>query len=79
MDGVLQSDHMLFVETTSDDIEELLEALPEYDDSIMSNNDTEYNKIWKVREDVAFAALKEGKVLSYDVSFNVNKWKELLE
>lgn len=38
----------------------------------MSNNDKEYNKIWKIREDVAVAAVREeGNVLAYDISFDV--------
>jgi hypothetical protein len=46
----------------------------------MSNNDRDYSKIWKIREDVAVAAVKEkGKVLAYDISFDVRKWPDLLE
>ena len=45
----------------------------------MSNNDQEYSKIWRVREDVAFSAKMTGKVLSYDVSFHVGQWENLLE
>ena len=37
----------------------------------MSTSEQEFNKIWKVREDIAIAAVKEGIVLSYDLSFNV--------
>ena len=37
----------------------------------MSNSDKEYSTIWKIREDVAVAAQKYGKILSYDISFDV--------
>jgi FAD/FMN-containing dehydrogenase len=40
----------------------------------MSNNDKEYFKIWKVREDIALAAQSKGKMLSYDISFDVKDW-----
>lgn len=45
----------------------------------MSTNQKEYNKIWKIREDVAVAAVYEkGKVLAYDISFDVREWPSLL-
>ena len=34
-----EDEHLLFVETTSEDIEGLVEALPDFVDSVMSNND----------------------------------------
>ena len=36
---VEDGEHLLFVETTSDDIEGLLDQLPAFLDSIMSTND----------------------------------------
>ena len=44
----------------------------------MSTSDQEFIKIWKVREEIAIAAIKEGKVISYDLSFNVAEWQNLL-
>ena len=45
----------------------------------MSTNQKEYNKIWKIRQDVAVSAVCEkGKVLAYDISFDVREWPSLL-
>ena len=50
----------------------MFEELKDFNDAIVSNNDKEYNKIWKIREDVAVAAVREkGRVLAYDISFDV--------
>jgi hypothetical protein len=38
-DTVGLDDHLLFVQTATEDLDELFEALPEYSDSLMSNND----------------------------------------
>lgn len=43
--------------------------MSDFDDGIMSNNDNEFNKIWRIREDVAIAARMCGKVLAYDLSY----------
>lgn len=56
MDKVTDDEHILLVETTSNDLENLVEALPNFNDSIMSTNDTEFRKIWKIRESIALAA-----------------------
>lgn len=54
--------------------------MKEFNDAIVSNNDKEYSKIWKIREDVAVAAVREkGRVLAYDISFDVRQWPGLLE
>ena len=45
----------------------------------MSNSDKEYATIWKIREDVAVAAQKYGKILSYDISFDVKEWVDMLK
>jgi FAD/FMN-containing dehydrogenase len=68
------------VQASTEDLDALFEELTDFNDSIMSNNEKEYNKIWKIREDVAVAAVREeGKVLAYDISFDVKQWPSLLE
>ena len=58
----------------------MFEELSGFNDSIVSNNDKEYSKIWKIREDVAVAAVREkGRVLAYDISFDVREWPGLLD
>jgi hypothetical protein len=60
LQGVKEEDHLLFVESPSERFEELFEAIEgegiEIEDAILSNNDVEFKKIWKVREDVAVLA-----------------------
>lgn len=70
---------MLFIQASTEDLDGLFEQLGDFNDSIISNSDKEYNKIWKIREDVAVAAVKEkGNVLAYDISFDVREWPSLL-
>lgn len=45
----------------------------------MSNNDKEFSKIWKMREDVGMAAAQYGKMLSYDISFDVKEWNGVVQ
>jgi len=45
----------------------------------MSNNDNEYFKIWKIREDIALAAQKCGRMLAYDISFDVKEWANMCD
>ena len=52
-----------------------LDFIPEQYKTILSNNDIEYNAIWKIRESIAEAANREGICLKYDVSFEVTKWE----
>jgi FAD/FMN-containing dehydrogenase len=78
-DKVALNDHMLFVQASTEELDALFEELKDFDDAIVSNNDKEYNKIWKIREDVAVAAVREkGRVLAYDISFDVRQWPGLL-
>lgn len=71
---------MLFVQASTEDLDELFEELKDFNDAIVSNNDKEYSKIWKIREDVAVAAVREkGRVLAYDISFDVREWPGLLD
>lgn len=53
--------------------------MPEFNDSIISNNEKEFHKIWRVREDVAIAAKMLGKVKAYDLSFDVKEWVDLVQ
>lgn len=78
-DKVALDEHMLFVQASTEDLDELFEELSDFNDAIVSNNDKEYSKIWKIREDVAVAAVREkGRVLAYDISFDVREWPGLL-
>lgn len=45
----------------------------------MSNSDKEFQRIWKVREDIGIAAPMYGEFLSYDVSFDVKEWNEMIQ
>lgn len=40
----------------------------------MSQNEQEFRRIWQVRESIAMSAVKEGKVIAYDVSYDVSSW-----
>jgi hypothetical protein len=66
---------LLFIESPSERFEDLFESISEegieIEDAILSSNDVEFKKIWKVREDIAVLARNEGKVLAYDISFDV--------
>ncbi len=79
LDNVTPNSHLLFVELTIDDPESIIEKLPEIEDAVLSSNENEFEKMWKIREDVAPAAIKEGKVISYDLSFNVQRWPHILK
>ena len=49
---VLIKDHLLFIEisvTNEEIIEELLEDIPEFSDSLISTNDKEFRNIWRMR------------------------------
>lgn len=69
---------MLLVETTREDIDDLFESLPNFADSLMSNNDKEFRQIWHIRENMAYASVKEGRAYAYDVSFDVREWAHML-
>jgi len=45
--------------------------MSEFKDAIISRNDIEFHKIWRIREDVTIAARMVGKVYAYDLSFDV--------
>jgi len=49
-----------------------------FNDGIMSNNEKEFNKIWQIREDVSIAAKQKGKVVAYDLSYDVKEWANLV-
>lgn len=55
-----------------------MEKISGYDDSLMSNSDREFDRIWKVREDAGVAGAMYGKTLSYDISFDVKEWEGLI-
>lgn len=77
-DKVEANEYLLFVEASTDNLEDLFEMLPEFNDGIMSNNQYEFNKMWKLREDVAIAAKMCGIVKAYDLSFDVKQWPNLV-
>ena len=58
MDKVESGHHLLFVETTSEEIEDLLASIPEFPEAIMSQSDQEFRRIWTVRESIATTASK---------------------
>ena len=75
LQNVNEADHLLFIESPREKFEDLFESISEegmeIEDAILSSNDVEFKKIWKVREDVAVLARNQGKVLAYDISFDV--------
>lgn len=73
-DSVTLEDHLLFIESSTDETDHLIEQLGDFEDAIMSNSDKEFHRIWKVREDIGITAPMYGEVLSYDVSFDVKEW-----
>ena len=52
--------------------------MSDFNDGIMSNNENEFSKIWRIREDVSIAARMKGKVIGYDLSFDVKEWPHLV-
>ena len=80
-DHVNPDEHLLFLESTTEELDDLFEELDDkFNDSIMSNSDKEYAQIWRVREEVALAAAREkGNCLAYDVSFDVREWPRMLQ
>ena len=44
--------------------------MSEFKDAIISRNEAEFHKIWRIREDVTMAARIVGKVYAYDLSFD---------
>lgn len=55
-------------------------ALPEYGDSLISDNSQQFSSIWRVREEVSIAATKKStKVLAYDISYDVKEWPNIVD
>lgn len=54
LSNVKEENHLLFIESTSEKFEDLFETISEegieVEDAILSTTDSEFRKIWKVRE-----------------------------
>ena len=57
---------------------DIVDCMSDFNDGVMSNSDSDFERIWKIREDVAIAARMCGKVLAYDLSYEVKDWPKLV-
>lgn len=44
----------------------------------MSQTDQQFAQIWKVRESASEASVKLGRIMAYDLSYDVGSWPELV-
>lgn len=78
MDDVKNEQYFLLIEATSGDAQRFMsESFDEETDAIMAINSRQCDQIWKLREGIQYAASKEGRKKTYDVSFDINHWDSL--
>ena len=59
---------------------EMLESISEsYEDAILCDNETQVEKIWKIREGISMATAASGMTIKFDVSVQSQNFAELID